>query len=493
MILDRSLHPVERALAASSLIPTCGIVLVAVSGGADSMALVDALRTANRRARRLVVAHFDHRLRDESARDAEHVAAYARSYGLEFVLGSDDVARRARAQRASIEEAAREARYEFLSAVAERVGAECVAIGHTRSDQVETISMRILRGSGRVGIAGIPERRGLFVRPLLDVTRAETRDYCVTRGVAFVDDPSNADLRFERNRVRLDVLPALRASFPSIDEALLRLARSARREQEAFATRTEGWLRDNVREEAPGVWTLRLSGFDGRDDDDATALLREALVMTCGARDVDRAHYARLLELVRDNRAGRSADLPGFSARREHGALVLRLQARWSLDAISAAQDHVSTAAKECHARGPERRGTIAPAAVVVPGRTQIGDWTIEADFVSRDEALDAIASRAAGGHVAYFDADSIATTLVVRPTQAGDALRPFGLGGRKKLSDLFIDRKVPRRARARAIVIEGDSIYWVPGVARSDVGPIDHATASVVRLKATEHESKTP
>ncbi len=474
------IHPIERALAASALVPSDGVVVVAVSGGADSMALVEALRNAahgalrkfasgargahprpaaGRDGVRFIVAHFDHRLRNDSARDAEHVAEYARAHGLEFVLGSDDVARRARVGRLSIEEAARDARYEFFYATALRVGAACVATAHTRSDQVETILMRVLRGSGRAGLAGIPERRGALVRPLLDVTRHDARDYCAARGVAFVDDPSNDDVRFFRNRVRHEILPELRAVFPSIDDVLLRLAREARRQHDDFARREHEWLRDSVREETAGVWTLSLTAFAALDDDDATALLREALAHAGLARDVGRAHYARLLELARSTHAGSSVDLPGVRARREHDALVL------------SPRDHT--------------RAVGGASTLSIPGETRTGDWIIDADYVAPDDARRAIASREMNDDDAYFEAAAISRGLIVRAARPGDAMRPFGLGGRKKLSDLCVDRKIPRRRRERLVVIEGDAIVWVPGVARSDVGAVGEGTTRVVRLRA--------
>ena len=477
------MHPVERALAASVLVPRDGVVLAAVSGGADSMAMLDALRAMQRG--RLVVAHFDHRLRKDSARDAEHVAAYARKHGLEFVLGTEDIAQRARAQRTSIEETARDARYEFFEEIAERLRAACVATAHTRSDQIETILMRILRGSGRVGVAGIPEKRDIFVRPLLGVTRTDTRDYCTSRGVPFVDDPSNQAFHFLRNRIRHETLPQLRTAFPRIDETLVRLADSARREERAFAERTTGWLNENFSEESPGVWALRLTGFAAIDDDDATALLREALARAGCARNVGRAHYLRLLELVRDRHAGSSADLPGLSARREHDAVVLH--PRPAAGVADGAPD-----APGGGVIGDRTHRAAFTQVLAIPGRAQVAEWIVETEYVSADEARRNIAAQSKGPLTSevYLDAAAITLPLIARPRHPGDAMRPLGLGGRKKLSDLFIDLKIPRRRRERAIVIEGAAIYWVPGVAKSDLVRIHASTTLAVRMKATRVQS---
>jgi len=350
--------------------------------------------------------------------------------------------------------------------------------------------MRILRGTGRVGAAGIPAERGAIVRPLLGVTRVDTRDYCETRGVAFVNDPSNQDVRFLRNRIRHDILPALRTVFPAIDDTLLAVADAARREQHAFAARTAGWLGANLSEEEPGVWTLRLAGFDSVDDDDATALLREAIAYAGCARDVGRAHYERLLGLVRSVHTGAAVDLPGCSARREHDALVLRALAAGGADGgppPRAGGEHGGGNRRQDPRRDYDRtRGAAFATQLAVPGRTHAGEWIVDADFVSVDDARAAIAHGVEPG-VAYFDAAAISFPLVARPSRPGDAMRPFGLGGRKKLSDFFVDRKIPRRRRERAIVIEGESIHWVPGLATSDTGRIGPVTTRVVRLKATQ------
>jgi tRNA(Ile)-lysidine synthase len=448
--MSHSLHPVERAIAQSTLLPHDGVVVAAVSGGADSMALVEVLRAQHPR---VVVAHFDHRLRDGSARDAKLVTSYARRHRLQVALG---VWRRT-SDPGSIEQAARDARYEFLASVADTYGASCIATAHTQSDQIETVVMRVLRGAGRAGLAGIPERRGSIVRPLLAVTRAQTRDYCESRGVAFVDDPTNDDVRFLRNRIRHEVLPALRAAIPSIDGDLLRVAERARREQAAFAQRFD--MSAIVREETYGVWTLDVAAFASLDDEDATALLRDALAHAGLARDVGRVHYERLLELVRDENAGSAADVPHIRARREHDALVL-------------------------HAGAPAHTDEDA-RKLAVPGSARVGDWIVDAEFVAPENAHAALAARQDGRHVAYFDAEALGDSLTVRSPRAGDSLRPFGLGGTKKLSDVFVDGKIARRHRERHVVVEGRSICWVPGVVRADVAPVVASTTHVVRLSS--------
>ncbi len=470
-------HPVERAVSASFITRPGDRAIVAVSGGFDSMALIEALRDA---PFSVVIAHFDHRLRVDSARDAEHVAAYARSCDLEFVLGSEDVARRARETRRCVEEAAREARYEFLGETATRLHASWVLTAHTRDDLIETVLMRILRGTGRYGLVGIPRRRDIFSRPLLGVTRRETVDYCVARGVAHVDDPTNLDKAFFRNRVRLEILPELRAVYPGVDESLWRMAMHAGDEREEFAATADEWCGRNISGESDGTVAVRADGLQGLDDDTVARFLHAACVKLSLNRDVGAVHYLRLVELARTDQIGASADLPGFSARREHDALVLKragLRDSPQGGSVSRARDEFAHEGLAVT--------SLAPTQGDGACRMRFGAWSVEAEFVAVEEGRRAIAAGKAGDDVAYFDADAARELLVVRPTRPGDRMQPFGMDGHKKLSDLFIDRKVPRRVRERAIVIEGHSIYWVPGVARSNLAPVGDATARVLRLKA--------
>jgi tRNA(Ile)-lysidine synthase len=211
-------------------------VVVAVSGGADSVALLRVLLAAEEhRPRRLIVAHFDHRLRPNSAADARFVADLARRSELPFELGEADVASLAKVEGDGIEAAARRARYKFLEEAADRHRAHFIATAHTADDQVETVLHRILRGTGVAGLRGIREVRAFFgrqdlyvVRPLLAVRRAEILQYLREIDQPFCEDPSNADPRFTRNRIRHKLLPVLEHSYNSaVVDAILRLSDTA--------------------------------------------------------------------------------------------------------------------------------------------------------------------------------------------------------------------------------------------------------------------------
>jgi tRNA(Ile)-lysidine synthase len=230
-------------------------VVVAVSGGADSVALLRLLGGLDEeRPRQVVVAHFDHRLRAGSADDARFVADLARRLELPFELGQADVAALAEEQGDGIEAAARGARYEFLEQVADRHRASFIATGHTADDQAETVLHRILRGTGVAGLQGIHELRPVFgrqdiylVRPLLSVRHSELVAYLHGIDQPFCEDPSNADPRFTRNRIRHQLLPLLEGDYNrNVVEALLRLSETAGGAQSAIDELVEDLVEEAV-------------------------------------------------------------------------------------------------------------------------------------------------------------------------------------------------------------------------------------------------------
>ena len=222
------LSQVLRTIREHNLLTGGERVLVAVSGGPDSTALLHALgHFANRLGITLTAATVDHGLRPESGTEAALVAERCRGLGVTCEVLTVDV-KAARRQHVSWQEAARNARLTALEAAAVRLGCPAVALGHTADDQAETVLFRIVRGTGLAGLGGIPYRRGIFIRPLLDVRRAEILAFLAKRRIPFIQDPSNANRHYARVRIRHDVLPQLAEENPRVVEALLALAHEAR-------------------------------------------------------------------------------------------------------------------------------------------------------------------------------------------------------------------------------------------------------------------------
>ncbi|MEX2245051.1 MAG: tRNA lysidine(34) synthetase TilS [Dehalococcoidia bacterium] len=403
------------------LTPSDRLVLAA-SGGADSTAMVSLLVEAGLADAALcAVAHFDHRLRGEaaSAGDRATVAALCERYRLQLIAGSWDDPRAGEA-------AARDARYAFLAGIARQQDA-AVVTGHTGDDQAETVLLHALRGAGLHGLAGmapdapLPGARDVrLLRPMLCLSRAETRAWCGARGLGFADDPTNDDTSFARNRVRLQLLPALEHASPGARGALLRLAVDARRTLEAAASLAAPALLADRDDGA--VWLSRdvLRAFP---PEVAQVAWRTALVRLLGdAREFGRAHYETMAGAA-EARTGATFTLPrGVVLSVDPGALAL------SVGPL-----------------GPPPLDSMFERALPFAGVA--GAWSIDI-------------RPAAAGHAAI----ALPAGAVLRARRPGDRVRPRGLGGTKKLQDWYTDQKVPRRERHAAPVIaaEGD-VLWTP------------------------------
>jgi tRNA(Ile)-lysidine synthase len=353
----------------------------------------------------VVLCHVDHQLRAGSAGDGQVVARLAAAGGAEFAAVAVVVGRRG----GSLERAAREARYAALGRIAEERMADAVLVGHTADDQSETVLMRIIAGTGLTGLAGIPERRGRIVRPLLGVLRADTVEYCRRHRLETADDPTNRDDRHFRNRVRRQILPALRRENPRLDRALVQLAERAGEIGEVVDAAADALARAA---EQDGVWDVAALAAAPRLVS-ARALARAAA--GAGAGPLSARHHAALDALLRETAGSASLDLPGGRAVREYGAL---------------------------------RFASLAADAPAQAGALEIG------------------------GPEGPYE---------VREVRPGDRMEPARLGGHsRKLSDLFIDARVPRRLRgsARVVVRASDGrIEWA-----EHIGPA-HGSAARVTL----------
>lgn len=291
-------------------------ILVACSGGPDSTALTDILR---RLGFNLGVVHVDHRQHKSSARTLAAVRRRCRRWKLPFHEVELDVT------PGSSEEVLRDERYRAFGDLAARHGYRRVATGHTQSDQVETVLMRILRGTGVAGLGGIPAVRDIFIRPLLECTREEILEYLRSRRLSWHNDPTNRNQSFLRNRVRLKILPLLRRQVnPSVDRALLRLSSAAARD-DAFI----GSMQENPRPEvsADGTARLPLSLFDDLHDALAVRVIVDMLrcISSPGA-NLEKDHLDRVLAMIRRRGGGDwRLDLPGgLTAGREGPSFYLR-------------------------------------------------------------------------------------------------------------------------------------------------------------------------
>ena len=447
---------VRRYVDRQQLWPAGARVLVAVSGGSDSVALLFLLRHLHQRGAVVLagVAHLNHQLRADASRDEAFTRALAERLGVAAVVGRADVPRLAASWRCSIEVAARRARYAFLERTRLACGAGYTAVAHTRDDQAETVLMRLLRGTGTRGLRGVLPVRGRVVRPLLEHSREELRTFLTARGETWVEDVTNADLSHPRNRIRHELLPLLDARYrPSVARVLARTADVAAHEdawlEQVAAQALEPLLSitaDTVRLDAVGLSALPVAL--------RRRAARRALVQGGISRAPGHAEIAQLLAMCAT--AGVAAtQLPG-----------LRVE-RFSADAVLLISDGVPAVAPMWSA------GVLpVPGMLMLPGAG--GGCRVSALGPIRQED-----SGVLGPQRIALRANAVAHPLVVRCRRPGDRIQPVGLGGTKKLQDLMVDRKVPRAARNRIPVVADANghLLWVVGLAvaaHAAAGPQD-------------------
>jgi tRNA(Ile)-lysidine synthase len=482
---DHFTRVVKDFVVSQDLILPAHRVLAAVSGGADSMALLVILdRLSDELGFSLAAGHFNHRLRRSAEDELARVRDFSASLGLAFYSGAEDVQAIVESTGDSVEEAARKARYRFLERTADEIGADRIATGHTRSDHIETVLMRMLRGTGLRGLAGIPARRGRIVRPLLCLTRANTVSCCGTHGISYVDDASNRDLRFFRNRVRHELLPLLEAKYDGrIQDNLARLARNAQSLIDTIRMETRPLIGGNFRRTAPGTWMLDTSEITRLDDTALVVLFGDVFAeeLSCDM-DFKRVHYEGLVRLVRDTRAtGKKLSLPGLTVAKEHGRLVITRHA--AIPAAPRLTHHTAQPRDDTTQPAHDTAQPTPPTALRLPGETVRRGLVITTEVLDRSTFRDRLPE--ATEKEAYFDMRRVVLPIFVRHPVRGDRMQPFGMTGTKKLSDIFIDKKIPVSSRATSLVItDTRDILWLVGVATSEKCRVDAATREIVRIR---------
>jgi tRNA(Ile)-lysidine synthase len=450
-----------RTIRKHAMFPRGARVLVAVSGGSDSVALLHILQVLEQQGELVVagIGHFNHQLRGADAdADEQFCRDAAAAERVPIVVGRADVADLATRSGRSIEDMARSARYQFLADASEQLRADAIAVGHSLDDQAETFLLRLIRGAGARGLAGIRPRADKVVRPLLEISRADLRTYAAQHRLAFREDATNADVGIPRNRVRLELIPALQGYSPAIVTILAREAALAR-EDEEYLQRTAIEVGDSIVLRSKRGVELEAEAIRALPPALASRVARLALEATAAGRFIGFQHIDRLLELA-GAPEGASVALPGGVATRRGGRIVL---------------------------------GTAAPLPfsnsfrfpLSIPGEVALTGWAVSAERV--EDAAGVQAPPARGG-MAVVPADPLHFPLAVRTRRRGDRFRPLGMGGRgRKLQDFLVDRKVSRTERDHLpLVVDcDDRIVWVVGESVAEDFRITEPQRGVILLKA--------
>ncbi len=446
---------VENTIGAHHMLQTGDAVLVAVSGGPDSVALVHILcALAPKYALKIAIAHLNHCLRpNESDRDQAFVTALARQLEVPIYAERQDVRRYQKSHRLSLEEAARQLRYRFLHRIAAKNGYDKIALGHQSDDNAELVLMFLLRGSGPSGLSGIPPvRNDIIVRPLINLQRSDILHYLETGGLDYVEDSSNRGLQFLRNKIRNRLIPELQAEYnPHLTKALNRLADILDAEEGWIEGLIQPILKATIVLEQPGKLALSVTDLKPQPIAIQRRLIRKAILRIKGnLRRIAFAHIEAVLRLAHRGPPSGMLDLPeGIRAWRDQDRLLISKVARQTRRRHGGSTIPVQ----------PDYRYTLS----------KVGDVLVkEAGLQIRFSELANVHAadwRQPDPRVAFLDMAKISFPLVIRNFRPGDRFSPLGMSGRQKLKKFFSDHKISRSERLRCpIVLSRNKIIWIAG-----------------------------
>ena len=453
-------------------------IIIGVSGGADSLCLLGTLHEAGYP---LIIAHFDHQLRLDSAEDAQFVREIAEQYKLPFVTESGDVAAYAKKHKESIEEAARNLRYKFLFEQARKHKAQAVAVGHTADDQVETVLMHFLRGAGLSGLKGIEERIILphfdlnipLIRPILHLWRAETVAYCEAHNLDYHEDPSNASDEFFRNRLRHNLIPELSKYNPRFSETLLRTSHALQGDYALISELTRSTWQKITLAEGEGYISFQFEPFSKLSPALIRNLIKRGMEkLLRGQSDISFFSLDRAARFIVSSDSAQRIDLvSGLTLLKERDALHLTFD--------------VSKLPLGDYPQMDEGEIPIKSKPDRSLRSVRFGDgWVLRATRSSTAPKL-----KKGNPFQVTFDAEALGQNLTLRTRCAGERIRPLGMSGKSmKVKDFMINVKLPKRARENyPILYAGDEVAWIPGYQPSYLFRVVAESKSFISFEVVE------
>ena len=460
---DSLLKKVESTIHDFDMFPRDSRLVVGVSGGPDSCVLLHVLNCLRKKYNLFLwAAHLDHCLRGKEAKeDKDWVGLFARKLKIPVVFGVVNVPFLVKEGGSGLEATARQARYDFLEHVSSRVKANRIAMGHTSSDQAETILMRLIRGSGIDGLVGIPVVRGKIIRPLIRVFRKEVEDYCRMNNLAPRKDSSNKDTFFFRNRIRLELIPYLCDHHnPRVAETVCRTGELLRVDKDFLNKSTDKVRGKIVKKEKEGEIIVDASAFWKLHLSLQRRIVRQVLEKLKGnLEDIEHSHIDQILSL-KGEEGTKLTCLPGkIEVLREYDELIFKKKEKKFLNFFS---------------------------YVNVPGTTEVS----EINMVFKAKVLFKPPERfSKNSWEAFFDLDEIHGPLYVRSRKRGDKFVPLGMKGKKKLKDFLIDLKVPRFKRDGVpILFNEEKILWVIGYRIDDRFKLKKETKKILNVRISSY-----
>lgn len=451
-------------------------VLTGVSGGPDSVALLDVLTAVSGSFRlRLGIAHLHHGLRPgEADLDAEFVQTIAKRLGLSYFERSADIRTDRLNTGRSLEEAARDVRHHFLHEVARRFGYEKIALGHHRDDHSQQVLMNLLRGAGPDGLCGIAPVRGKIIRPLIRATRSDILTYLVSRGLMFRIDSSNEDLRYLRNKIRLQLLPDLQKMYnPAIVEGLSRLGKIMQSEKDWISGIVEPAFSRMVRHREEDMIDIRIDHLLPCHPALQRRLVRKAIEEVKGdLRRITWVNVESAINLIKPEQDGLTIHLPDrIQVARQAGRLVISRENR-----------PLRSIPKPVLSPGPYAY-ILSKARVLDNQPFYIPEAGVSLNFEQKT-AQEGVAGSDIEENESLMDMGKLTFPITVRNFQPGDRFVPLGLKGKQKLKKFFIDHKVdPVKRKTLPLLVSENDIIWVGGIRIAEPVKITPSTQVVLRV----------
>ncbi len=443
-------------------------LIVAVSGGADSVALLHILSGLREDLGfTLSIAHLNHMARGhDSDADAEFVRGLAGKLGLDCQDGKIDVKAEAKYQKTSFQETARNLRYQFLESALKINKSTHVALGHTADDQVETFLINLLRGSGTRGLSAMPETRGPYIRPLLTCYRAEVEHYLNKKNLKFREDVSNNETYYLRNRVRKELLPFLSEYNPQIKSSLLDTVSILKDEDQYLDTIVDGLLAGFVQTVEEGA-ILSREFLLKQPKALQKRLVRKALqAVTGGLRRISAVNVRGIMDLMEDPKPGKEISL-------SRGWVVICSANRIEISKNSLHRLRILK----------EESVEVVPVELTIPGTTLWSkfDWIFKSQVIESGKTeISKISSQAC------FDYDKVGSQVFVRFFTPGDRFIPLGMSGSKKLKSFFIDEKIPREKRKTIPILTSadNDIIWIYGRRIAEPYRVTDKTVNILQIE---------
>jgi tRNA(Ile)-lysidine synthase len=462
MFLDQ----VNRTVDLYHLLEKGDHLIVGVSGGVDSMVLLHVLSTYRQEfALSLVVAHVNHGLRpDESGREADLVQRESERLGLPFEYGQFDVAEFQRATGLSLQDAARRIRYHFFKSLCLKYHARKIALGHNADDQVETVFLRLMRGSGLKGLKGmLPIRDGKVIRPLLEVWRKEIESFATENHIPFFLDSSNLKKKYLRNRLRLDLIPLIEREYQfNLKTVVLRTSSILREENDYLEREAEDVCQKIVREERD-VLSFRFSEYKS---------LHKAIQRRVLQKALDKIHSGDMSEELEGweistiyRRLQRPS--PSFLIELPHGVFF---EKRYDMVSLG---------------KGSAKKVPPFEVEFISPGRTPVEEIGREVIIEETSRVDVRFGSLNETRNIAFLDYDRLEFPLRMRNFRPGDRFQPMGMQGTQKVKEFFIDHKIPKLERPKIpLLTSGEMIAWIVGYRINERVKVTEKTERVLRIE---------